>query len=752
MRTEMAHRSRPRGIASRVRVLVAAVTAVLGVTAGLVAATSGVAGATTVLSFTTGPANGTAGVSQTVVVAGATTNDLVRLTVAANPPTTGTAVYYVSPVTATADASGNATFSLTIDTAGSWTVTATDSTQNVTTTSSPITIAATSASKLLFTTNPPSAVASTTATFSVGVSVTDAYGNVVTTNGDQIQLTTSTAGCQLNGSASPVTTYATSNGLSSGSATGVATFSALTLTGTSNLNCILQATDLTTTYTPANSTSVSVVGLPAKLAYNPQPPATAVYGVPFGTVTVNVEDANGTVESAAGGTGNTDSITLSSSNCVVTATSLTVSAVDGVATFANVMFSGTVTTTCVLTATDTSRTPNLTVNSTGTLTSTNTPSKLGFIQQPPTTTPAGAVMTAFKVATETGNGTPVTTGPNTLDTITISSACTLYGTTTAVEVNGVATFSNVSVQKAGSCTIVATDATAPSLIAPATSNAVTVTAGTPTHLVFTTAPPTTFGSLSTPLTAFAVSVEDAYGNVTSTTLGSTDTIAITSTNCTLTGVTSVAASGGVATFNDVIVTSPGACTLAASDSTRVLTGATATVTVGQPQPTLVVSSTKGFFKTPLKLTTTGGAGTGAVTFTVVNGTAQNCVIVNGTLKTSSKGTCIVTATKAASGNYAQATSAATTVTIGNQLLQAYRVLGPVYMGHRMVIRVSGVGFWGRPRVISNTAGFRAIVAHNTGTLLTIIISSSPRNRAGIHVLVIIEPNGQRAALRFMLRP
>ncbi len=278
-----------------------------------------------------------------------------------------------------------------------------------------------------------------------------------------------------------------------------------------------------------------------------------------------------------------------------------------------------------------------------------------------------------------------------------------------------------------------------------------MSAGAPTHVAFTTAPPTTYGSLTAPLPTFKVSVEDVYGNVTATSLGSTDNIQITSTNCTLTGTTTVAAVSGVATFSAVTITTPGTCVLTATDLSRPLTTAQASVQVGQPQPTLVVTSTKGFFKTPLKLTTTGGAGTGAVTFTVVNGTAKNCVIVNGALKTSSQGTCIVTATKAASGNYAQATSAATTVTIGAQLLRAYRVIGPVYMGHRMVIRVSGVGFWGRPRVISNTAGFTALVARNTGRLLTIIINSSPRNRAGIHVLVIIEPNGQRAALRFMLR-
>ncbi|MHB1906526.1 MAG: hypothetical protein ACYCRG_06450 [Acidimicrobiales bacterium] len=319
-----------------------------------------------------------------------------------------------------------------------------------------------------------------------------------------------------------------------------------------------------------------------------------------------------------------------------------------------------------------------------------------------------------------------------------------------MEIAGTATFTNVVVQSTGSCTLVASDLTS-SLIASSTSTAILVAAGAPTHVAFTTPPPTTFGSLTTPLTAFKVSVEDVYGNVTATSLGSTDNIQITSTNCTLTGTTTVAAVAGVATFSAVTITTPGACVLTATDLSRPMTTAQASVQVGQPQPTLVVSSTKGFFKTPLKLTTTGGAGSGAVTFSVANGTATGCAIVNGALTSTSEGTCLVTATKAASGNYAQATSATTTVTIGAQLLRAYRVVGPVFMGRRMVIRVAGVGFFGAPRVISNTAGFSARVAHDNGTLLTILITSSPRNRVGIHVLVIIEPNGRRAAVRFMLR-
>ncbi len=735
MRTDTTHRSRPRGIASTVRTLVATATAVLGLGAGVLLTTSP-AGATAVqMTFGTPPAStATAGVQQNIVVDNAGPNDTIVLNV------TGSPTPVVSGNVVTANASGVATFpAFVVQTAGGpYTIVAHDSANfnNYTdTTGVTQTVTAAAAAKLMFKPNPP---ASTTGSFSMGVAVTDAFGNTVTSNNDSIQVAVSPNTCTTTGT-NPV------NALS-----GVATFS---LTLTAGQNCVFTASDLTagdTSFTGAPSTAISLLGAPTKLAFTTQPPASYTYGGATMSVAVSVEDANNNIE-ANGGTGGTDTIQLTpSAGCVPTGT-LSVAALNGTATFTGIGFTGTATVSCTFTATDTSRAGITSATSSAIAVSSSNPSKLGFSVEPPTISSAGAVMATFKVSTEMGNGTVLTTGSNTADVITLSSTCTLYGTTTAAEVGGTATFSNVSFQKAGTCTITATDTTAPAVIAPATSTAIAVSAGTPTHVVFTTAPPTTFGSLSTPLTTFAVSVEDAYGNVTSTTLGSTDTITITSTNCTLTGVTSAAATGGVATFTDVIVTTPGTCALVATDSTRIITTATATVTVGQPQPTLVVSSTTGFFKTPLKLTTTGGAGTGAVTFTVANGTAKNCAIVNGALTTSSQGTCIVTATKAASGNYAQATSAATTVTIGAQLLKAYRVVGPVYMGHRMVIRVAGVGFYGAPRVISNTAGFSARVAHDSGTLLTIIISSSPRNRAGIHVLVIIEPNGRRAAVRFMLR-
>src|SRR5580704_10359627 len=82
------------------------------------------------------------------------------------------------------------------------------------------------------------------------------------------------------------------------------------------------------------------------------------------------------------------------------------------------------------------------------------------------------------------------------------------------------------------------------------------------------------------------------------------------------------------------------------------------------QAALTITSTSGSFATPLTLTTSGGSGTGAVTYVVnAGGTASGCAVSSGQLNSTSAGTCFVTATKAADANYNAISSAPTTVTL-----------------------------------------------------------------------------------------
>jgi hypothetical protein len=89
---------------------------------------------------------------------------------------------------------------------------------------------------------------------------------------------------------------------------------------------------------------------------------------------------------------------------------------------------------------------------------------------------------------------------------------------------------------------------------------------------------------------------------------------------------------------------------------------TAVIDIGQIQSALTVTSVNAIYGRRYGLLTTGGSGTGAITFTVANGTATGCTVVGTALTSSTTGTCIVTAAKASAAPYASISSAATTVT------------------------------------------------------------------------------------------
>jgi hypothetical protein len=114
-------------------------------------------------------------------------------------------------------------------------------------------------------------------------------------------------------------------------------------------------------------------------------------------------------------------------------------------------------------------------------------------------------------------------------------------------------------------------------------------------------------------------------------------------------------------------TSAGTCTVtaakaASTDYTAISSGPT-TITVNPiAQAALTVTSTAGTFNTPLTLATSGGSGSGALTYADTAGTA-GCSITGGVLIATNAGTCTVTATMAASTDYTAISSAAATITI-----------------------------------------------------------------------------------------
>jgi hypothetical protein len=69
-----------------------------------------------------------------------------------------------------------------------------------------------------------------------------------------------------------------------------------------------------------------------------------------------------------------------------------------------------------------------------------------------------------------------------------------------------------------------------------------------------------------------------------------------------------------------------------------------------------------------------------------------------------------------------------------------RVIGFVRVGGTVQITISGSGFQGRPSVTSNTPGTEAIVIHDHGNVLVVLVSVKNGSRTGSYIFKISNPD------------
>ena len=173
------------------------------------------------------------------------------------------------------------------------------------------------------------------------------------------------------------------------------------------------------------------------------------------------------------------------------------------------------------------------------------------------------------------------------------------------------------------------------------------------------------------------------------------------------------------------------------------------------QAGLSVTSTSGTVGTALTLAASGGSGTGAVSFSVVAGTANGCAISNGALSVTSAGTCTVMATKAADSTYLVGSSLATTVTFAAVVvpvvLRATKVNGSGVVGRTVTLTIAGTGFNGHVTVTSNEAGTTAVVSHVSGRLLTVRVTVRAGSRKGEHTFTIRLANGKSCRVTYLVK-
>jgi uncharacterized repeat protein (TIGR02543 family) len=175
------------------------------------------------------------------------------------------------------------------------------------------------------------------------------------------------------------------------------------------------------------------------------------------------------------------------------------------------------------------------------------------------------------------------------------------------------------------------------------------------------------------------------GSVTASYTGSviSPTNSVSVTVGSLAGSDAISTSSGTYTYSPSSPTAVGSYTITpfgvtfttGSASNYIITYSTGTLMItAVGQTTLVASSTSSTaaytgsaYSAQPAFSTTGGSGTGAVTYAIsTGGTATGCSLsssaANATLTATSTGTCLITATKAADNNYSAVTSAAITFT------------------------------------------------------------------------------------------
>jgi Pro-kumamolisin, activation domain/Bacterial Ig-like domain (group 3) len=264
-------------------------------------------------------------------------------------------------------------------------------------------------------------------------------------------------------------------------------------------------------------------------------------------------------------------------------------------------------------------------SATVTVTGVGPAAKLAFTGQPSAVVTGASITPAVAVTIQDASGNTVTTATNqvTLALLSNPGGSTLGGTLTATPVNGVATFSNLSLNKAGTgYTLTATSAPVLTAATSATFNVSTST-GPAAKLAFTGQPSNVnTGASITP--AVAVTVQDASGNtVTNATNQVTIAIGANPGSGTLGGTLTAAPVNGIATFSNLTISAAGTgYTLMATSGT--LTSATSSVFNVAAAPSFTVSATP---SPVILLSATGATSNAIITVSSVNGWVSPVTVV-----------------------------------------------------------------------------------------------------------------------------
>ena len=461
------------------------------------------------------------------------------------------------------------------------------------------------------------------------------------------------------------------------------------------------------------------------------------------TIKAQLTDANNLPVSIAGKT-----VTWSSTNGGSFGTPTTSTDASGVATV-SFTTSSTVGTIHAVTATDNT---GLTGTSSNITTVGGSATKLVFLQQPTNAFTGSSISPAITVQIQDASGNLVSTDTRNV-TLAIGNnpgGGSLSGVATVAAVAGVATFSNLSINSAG--TGYTLSATSSPALTGATSASFNITAGAATKLGFGQQPSNTaMGASISP--AITVQIQDANGNlVTADTRNVTLAIGANPGGGSLSGTATVAAVAGVATFSDLSINNVGTGYTLGATSYPSLIGATSSTfnitAAGVPTQYLVTSSAispsagstvtitaqlvdaydnpvsiagktvtwsktgaGGSFGSPTSLTSSSGAATVGFTVGTVQGTTYTVTATDNTGLTGTSPNVLAIPGPGAkylvtSNNYGPA--AGTNVTITAQLTDAFSNAVST-AGKTVTWSSTNGGSFGVPTSTTNSSGVAAVV-------------------------------------------
>ena len=425
--------------------------------------------------------------------------------------------------------------------------------------SSAFTVTPAAPARLVVTTPPPSGVTAG-GPFGVGVSVEDAYGNLVT--GFDGDVTLALSGAPTQASLSGTTTVA--------AAGGVATFAGLTLDNVGQ-QYLLQATSTGLASAGTAAFGVSPAA-PAQLVITAQPSVHITAGSGFG-LGVAVEDAFGNI--VTGFSGDVSVSMAAAPAGASLAGQTTVVATNGIAAFSG------------LSIDKAAGNDSLRVAATGVGSATTAafavipaaPSRLAIVTEPPDQAIAGQGF-GFTVAAEDPYGNVATTfnGPVTVTLASGPAGGSLSGVVSTTAANGIATFSGLALDTAGGGYALAASGGS---LTSSPSTAMTVSPSAPSRLIIVAQPSGTVVRKQ-PFAVAALAV-DAYGNIVTGYDGTvTAALAANPNHNTLTGTLSVQASGGQAVISDASLKKTGKSYAITITSNGLTPAATSAFNVSKP--------------------------------------------------------------------------------------------------------------------------------------------------------------------------